>query len=86
MSNLKSFSSPVHFDTMKAVLIWATRAAKEHVDLCLHLGKTPDPETNMGLWQSFQDTFPKGTLPGNYDLYVTLYSETYSNTVKALTS
>lgn len=65
------------------VIPWAVDAAKEHVELAIFNGETPDPETGMGLWQSFQAAFPK--TPGvDYDILVTAYGEAYSSTVKAL--
>lgn len=76
---------PIDIATMKKVTQWAVDAAKEHVDLATHTGETPDPETSMGLWQSFQRAFPKATTHGDYDVYINLYSHTYACTVRALT-
>lgn len=73
-------------EVMKSIIAWSIDAAREHVSLAIFNGETPDPETSMGLWQSFQAKFPKREVAGDYDGYVSLYSETYSNTVKALTA
>lgn len=71
--------------TLIAIVAWAVEAAKEHVELARFNKEEPDPETSMGLWQSFQAKFPKETFPGgDYDLGVCVYSATFTNTVKAL--
>lgn len=65
------------------VIKWASEAAKEHVELAIFHGEDPDPETSMGLWQSFQAKFPK--TPGvDYDILVNAYSHTFTVTVKTL--
>jgi hypothetical protein len=65
------------------VIPWAVDAAKEHVELSRFRGETPDPESGMGLWQSFQAAFPKSPCV-DYDILVTAYGQAYSATVKAL--
>lgn len=69
---------------LASVIEWSAAAAKEHVELARHLGETPDPETNMGLWQAFQAEFPKAGREADYDLLVTVHAKTYASVVKAM--
>jgi len=73
-------------NAFKAVARLAVAAAAEHVDHARFSGEDPDPEMCMGLWQTFQDTFSKNTFPGDYDLAVTVFSETFKHTVRAVAS
>jgi hypothetical protein len=82
MTTMSVTKVSAHFPTLEKVIAWAIDAAKKHVDTAT----TPDPETCMGLWQSFQRAFPEDSFPGTYDLAVYLYSTTYTTTVKALTA
>lgn len=66
------------------VIEWSAAAAREAKDYAEFNGEDPDPEPGMGLWQSFQDRFPKDKLPGDYDLYITAWTKTYEETLKAL--
>lgn len=68
----------------EAILTWATKAAEEHVNMCVYNGEDPDPEWDMGLWQSFQHDFPKDSVVGDYDLALWLASTTYKNVVDVL--
>jgi hypothetical protein len=70
--------------TLARIIAWAAEAAREHVELARFNGEEPDLEGGMGLWQSFQATFPKTMFPGDYDLAITVYSATFTETVKAL--
>jgi hypothetical protein len=46
-------------DVIKGVIIFATEAAAEHVAYTLNRNdEDPDPHIGMGLWQTFQATFP----------------------------
>lgn len=69
-----------------SIIRWATEAAREHVQLCVHRAENPldDCEGNMGLWQAFQAKWPKERFPGSYDLAVCVYGTTFTETVKAI--
>jgi len=69
----------------EAIITWAIDAAREQVQLAVHRGEDPDPEWGMGLWQCFQETFPKDRTPGSYDLAIWIASTTYAQTIKAMT-
>ena len=83
------------YQLLAEVIPWAIEAAREHVELSRFNGETPDPETSMGLWQSFQAkfqakfpkhegiAFPSDTAV-DYDVLVTAYSKAYEASVKAL--
>jgi len=68
------------------VIAWASEAAREHVELAIFNHETPDPESGMGLWQSFQAKFPKAAVarPRDYDTLIGVYLGAYSSTVKTL--
>lgn len=82
----------VTHEILTKVIDWAADAAREYVSLAKHRGEdlhtSLDTQYGMGLWQSFQVTFPKysfqGKLlypPGQYDLLVTALGATYRATV-----
>ncbi len=67
---------------MKEIVVWATNAAREEVLTATSQGRPVDSEGGMGLWQSFQATFPRERFsPHNYDLAVALYGQVYSAAV-----
>lgn len=75
--------------TLVEVIKWSVAAAKEHCESADRNAEVRDPDTSMGLWQSFQATFPKEDSEGraiyrDYDILVTAYSETFSAVVKAM--
>lgn len=76
--------NPNTHPTFKAVVEFAVEAGAEHVAYAKHYEEEPDPDMCMGLWQSFQEKFPKEGFPGDYDLAVTVFSSTYSHMVRTL--
>lgn len=66
------------------VIPWAAAAAREAFDTARFYGEDVDTEVSMGLWQTFQTEFPKESLPGDYDLYITALGKTYEATIQAL--
>jgi hypothetical protein len=66
------------------VITWASDAAFEHVKIARHRGEATDPEWGMGLWQTFQEAFPK--LPNeDRGMTITAASEAYTAAVRNLT-
>jgi hypothetical protein len=70
---------------MAEVIDWAAEAAREAVSADLATGQTPDTEFGMGLWQSFQEKFPKAE-GVDYDVLVTALSSSYRATARELLS
>jgi hypothetical protein len=65
------------------VIEWSTQEGVAEAIRANYLKTEPDFETPMGLWQSFQETFPKINWVGDYDLAIYVFSKTYEASVKA---
>lgn len=70
------------YQLVPLVIQWASEAALQTFT-CTPEGEEADDEGGMGLWQSFQTHFPKRT-GIDYDMLVTVYGFTYTQTVRTL--
>lgn len=76
----------VSIQVMNEVIAWAADAAREQAEIAIHQGADLDPDGNLGLWLSFREKFKDHATPGTYDVYVSLYSNVYSETMKAISA
>lgn len=68
------------YQMVTKVIQWSTAAASQQFTF---FGQEADDEGGMGLWQSFQATFPKQD-GIDYDMLILVYGETFKQTLKAL--
>lgn len=72
-----------NFSDIGRIIKWTTEVAQEAAAYAKDFGEDLDSEVSMGLWQSFQTTFPKASWVGNYDLAVCVFDETYKSAIRA---
>lgn len=65
------------------IIKWAVDAAEEQIEIAQYSGQEPSFDMDFGLWQSFQEAFPKETF-SDYDMAITVASNTYTRTITAM--
>ncbi len=71
---------------IQAVIVWATKAAIQHVDLAHHNGEPVDNTVGEGLWQSFRAEFPRADHDalGVSQMAITVLGQTFRSMVDVM--